>query len=214
MTKKTYNTETKELEIVDVTFENNRATLIFLDEDAEGNSIAREVSYNKDSYDNTAGKFVADPLKAEKIEAKVKELFGVAFDELEKVIGETKRVFFYDNFNALEEFDITEKFVDEQEGELYTVPIKEIKDDGVGIKVRYEIDGKTYESKMTYSKYIKSMKKWLPDPIKKAKQYERFEDKFGVPFAEADTLIGKNITIEVKKSFGHLYGDMKKFKDK
>ena len=59
---------------------------------------------------------------------------------------------------------------------------------------------------------MESMKQWFVDPQKKEREYQKFEDKYGVPVSEKDSLIGHPLMVEVKSAFGtHYYGDIKKF---
>ena len=51
----------EQLEIVDVTFEDKKATIIFLDEEM---GEIREVNFNKQKYDQDSKKFIDDEDKA------------------------------------------------------------------------------------------------------------------------------------------------------
>ena len=81
--------------------------------------------------------------------------------------------------------------------------------------MKYSYEGKTYESKFQYAKYVETLKKWLTDPNAKDKAFEKFEKKFNVPFSQKDELIGVSIMVEVKKAGGKwLYGEIKQLKSK
>jgi len=44
---------------------------------------------------------------------------------------------------------------------------------------------------MMYSRYFTEENKWYMNPIRKRKNYARFEEKFQVPIEEKESLIGK-----------------------
>lgn len=202
----------KDLELVEVTYDGPKAEMIFYDED---NGIIRSVNFNKQSYDQATKKFVDDPEKAEKVEDWCQEFFGLSFDELTGAIGQRKDVYVYDGFNSLFEVDQVDKFTEEMLGDIFTTKIETIEDIGTKIAVRYKYDGKLLESKFQYAKYVEALKKFLTDPKEKDKAYEKFEKKFKVPFSQKDTLIGQSIMVEVKKAAGKwLYGEIKERKVK
>lgn len=200
------------LELVEVEFENNgkKAVMTFLDRERKE---VRVVNFNKQSYKD--GKYVDDPEKAEKVEAWCKEYFGCEFDDLEGCVGSHKDIYVYDTFNSLFEVEVLEKFTEDMKGQIYQTEVKEITLDDYFIKIRYEIDGKTYESKQSFGKYMKATKEWFVDPQKRDKELAKFEEKYGVPVEKRDTLIGHPLMVEVKSAFGDfLYGDIKKFPQK
>ena len=200
----------KGLELVSVEYANGgqKAVLTFLDADQ---GIIREVNFNKQKYDNAKSEFVEDKDKAEKVEKWSQELFNVTFDNLSQAIGETKDVYVYEGFNSLFEVDQVEKFPKEWEGQIFSTQIDSVEDTGQRIAIRYTIEGKTYETKLQYSKYVEDLKKWFVDPQKKEKQFAKFEEHYGVPFSEKEKLIGKDIMVEVKVAFKKwAFGDVKK----
>lgn len=197
------------LELIDVRYENDnqKAVIVFLDDEA---GEIREVNFNKQIYDN--GNFIDDEEKAEKVEVWAKELFGLTFDTLSKAIGETKTVYAYDNFNSLFEVEIISKFEDDMVGQLMEVEITNVIDDGIALRMRFQVDAKTYESKMSYADYVESRKEWFINPQKRTKQYDRFETKFGIKAENAEELIGKTVMIEIKKAMGKwVYTEIKPF---
>ena len=199
----------KALELVDVEYDGKKAVMTFLDKER---SEVRVVNFNKQSYDDSAAKFVDDPEKEKKVEEWCQEFFNTTFDELSSAIGSTHDIYVYEKFNALWECQQIEKFSQEQLGQIYQTSIKEIVEDNFSIRIRYDIDGKTYESKMTYGEFIESLKQWFVDPQKKAATYEKFQKKFGVPVEEKDSLIGLDLIVEVKCAFKKFYyGDIKPF---
>lgn len=198
-----------ELVAVEYTNENKKATFTFLDKERKE---IREVHFNRQGYKD--GKFVDDPEKAEKVDEWCEEFFGTTFDKLSSCIGQKHDVYIYDRFNSLFETTEVTKFTADMVGQIYQTKIKAITVDDIAIRISYDIDGKTYESKMTFAKYMKDMKQWFLDPNKKVTQYQKFEDKFGVPVEKADTIVGHALLVEVKKAFSSFYGDIKAFPKK
>ena len=196
----------KDLELVAVDYMNEGKKAIFTFLDKERREV-REVQFNKQAYKN--GKFVDDPEKAATVEEWCEKYFNTTFEGLSSCIGQLHDVHVYEKFNSLWETTELTKFDADMKGQIFQTKIKSVKADDVGIKVQYEIEGRTYESKMGYAKYMNG--EWFLDPNKKEKQYEKFEDKFGVPVEEADKLIGHDLMVEVKKAFSSYYGDMKAF---
>ena len=199
----------KDLELVSVDYESNKkkAVLTFLDKERKQ---VRIVNFNKQVYrDNN---YVDDAEKNKKVDGWCDEYFGCGFDDLAECVGQKKDVYCYERFNSLWEVDQIEKFTADMVGQIYQTEVKEITVDDYFIKIRYEIDGKTYESKMTFGTYFQATKEWYQDPVKKEQQYKRFEDKFHVPVERKDELIGHPLMVEVKSAFGtNYYGDIKKF---
>ena len=199
------------LELIEVRYEqdNKKAVLTFLD--SERGEI-REVNFNRQSFKD--GKYTDDPEKAAKVDEWCKNYFDTTFANLPSVVGCKKTVYCYDTFSSLFEVETVEKFTEAQKGKLYQTTIKEVKLDEHCIRIRYEIAGKTYESKMTFGKYVEQMKKWFIDPVQKQKTLKKFAEKYGKDISEADKLVGAKLIVEVKSAFGsHFYGDVKKLPD-
>lgn len=201
-----------QLELVDVTFEDKKAVLTFLDEER---GEIREVNFNKQSYDNDANKFVDDPEKAEKVEAWCDEHFGLTFDRLAEAIGEKKDIYAYDKFNSLFPVKMVSKFEKDMVGQIMEIEIDNVEDDGKAIHIEFEYEGDTYENKMTYADYLEVKKQWFVNPQKQKKQYEKFEEKFGIPVDRKEELVGQKAMIEIKLAFGKfVYVDIKPFPKK
>ena len=199
----------KALELVDVSYENNNKKAVFTFLDKERKQV-RIVNFNRQSYSD--GKYVDDPEKEKKVDEWCSEFFGCGFEDLKECTGQSKDVYCYEKFNSLWEVDQIEKFTVDMVGQIYQTEVKEITVDDYFIKIRYEIDGKTYESKMTFGTFFKETKEWYQDPVKKDAQYRKFEEKFHVPIEKKDELIGHPLMVEVKSAFGsNYYGDIKKF---
>ena len=202
----------KDLELIDVRYENDnkKAVIVFLDESA---GEIREVNFNKQVYNN--GNFVDDAEKAAKVEEWSKEMFGLTFNTLGQAIGEKKDIYTYDNFNSLYEVDIVNKFDDDMVGQLMEVVVTDVLDDDIAIRIRFQVDGKTYESKMSYADYVESRKEWFINPQKRDKQYDRFESKYGIKIEDKEKLVGKKVMIEIKKAMNKwVYTEVKPFPKK
>lgn len=200
----------KQLELVEVAYNegNTQATLTYLDEE---NGEVLEVKFNKQSYDQQAGKFVKDNEKAKQVEEWCKEYFDCSFDQLTTKVGEKRDIYKYEKFNSLWEANYAQKFSKEHEGIIFQTKIESVVDNGNAIVIEYKYDDVLYSSKMNYSKFLEHNKTWFVDPIKRTNVYEKFQKKFGVPVEQADSIVGKEIMVEVKVAFGtHFYGDIKK----
>lgn len=200
----------EKLELVEVNYENEgkKATLVFLD---AKNEEVREVTFNRQKYDEKTSKFIDDKEKAAQVDKWCEDYFQTTFDMLSDCVGVTKDIYAYDTFCSLWETTQVAKFKEEDLGLIDSAPITEIIVDNVGIKIRLQYDGETYESKMAYSKWMESLNKWLPDPNKKKKRFEDFKEKFGISIDDKDELIGKEVMFEVKKAMGkHIYVEIKK----
>ena len=197
------------LELVNVAFENNgqKAVLTFLDKER---AEVRTVNFNRQVYRDN--KYVADDAKAEKVDTWCHDIFGCEFTELPSCVGKKYTVYEYDDFNSLFEVQIITKFTKDQVGQIFQTAIDEVVLDDYFIKIHYTIDGKTYESKQTFGTYLQDMKQWFVDPLKKEKEFAKFENKYHVKVEDRDKLVGHPIMVEVKPAFGdHYWGDIKKF---
>ena len=197
----------KNLELIEVEYKDGKkAVMTFLDEE---NGEVLEVNFNRQSYDGSG--FVDDPDKAKQVDEWCDEYFDCAFKDLHRCVGVKKDIYIYDRFNSLWPVSVTNKFKKEDKGKIFETTIKEIVDDGIAIRIKFDYKADEYESKMTYAKYVEALKKWFTDPQKKDKKYEDFKDKFGVSIEEAEQVIGKPIMVEVKLAFGKFpYAEIKK----
>ena len=199
------------LQLVQVEYseDQKKVEFTFLDEEQ---GVIRPVVFNRQSYDNVKGKYVDDPEKAAKVDEWCQTYFGLSYDNLAQAVDTKHDIYVYDNFCSLWEAQQIEKMSEDMVGQIIQTDIKEIIVDDVAIRIRFDYDGKTYESKMTYGKYLEVQKKWMPDLIKRKKQEEKFEKKFLVPITEKDSLIGHPIMVEVKKAMGKfVYCEVKAF---
>ena len=198
----------KDLELIEVVYsnENKKAVMTFLDVE---NGEVLEVNFNKQSYDN--GSFVDDPEKAKRVDEWCEEYFNTTFEKLSESVGVKKDVYRYDKFNSLWETKVTQKFSLEDKGKIIQTEIARIEDDGKGIHVYFEHEGKEYASKMMYADYVEAVKQWFTNPQKKTRQYEKFHDLFGVSVEDAEKIVGSPIMVEVKVAFKkHAYAEIKK----
>ena len=141
------------------------------------------------------------------------EYFETTFDKLTDCIGVRKDVYDYDTYCSLWETSSVDKFTEDDLGLIDEGIITEIKVDDIGIKIHIEYEGKTYESKMVYSKWMDSLKRFLTNPQEKKKKIAKFEEKFGVSLENKDELIGKTVMFEVKKAGGKfIWVELKAFK--
>ena len=196
----------EQLELVDAVIEDGKAELTFLDENA---GEIRKININQKKFDADKSKWYEDEEKAQQAESKAQEHFGVSFNDLEQAIGQRHDIYAYDRFNSLNEVKITEKFTTDDVGLIFQTSITNIFEDKVGIHIEFEYEGQTYESKMSYADFLENRKIYLVDPVKKAKRYEQFEDKFNAPIERKDELIGQQITVEVKRFGKYAYAEIK-----
>lgn len=198
--------------LAEVVYENNgkKAVLNFIDEER---GELRQVTFNLQKYED--GKFIDDPQKAEQVAEWCKEYFDTTFDRLAEKVGITKDVYCYDRFNSLWEAQTVSKFTEDLNGQMIFTKVKEIVVDDIAIRIRYDYEGNTYETKMTYADYIENMKRWFKNPVKRQKVYDRFKEKFGVDVEHKDELIGHDLIVEVRSAFGkNFWGDIKPFPKK
>lgn len=198
----------KDLELVEVVYkdDNKKAVLRFLDMEA-GEIL--EVNFNKQDYQD--GNYVDSEEKAEKVDKWCEEYFETDFDNLSNRIGDKFNVYTYEKFNSMWEAEVIEKFDKEDQGKIFETTIESVTDDGQKISIKYKYEDQLHETKMQYSDYVESIKKWFVNPQKQRKQYEKFENKFGVPVEKAEEIVGKKIMVEIKVAFKKFaYGDIKK----
>lgn len=198
------------LECVEVSYsaDKKKAILTFFDPEA---CQIREVSYNKQSYDSTAKKYVDDPKKEESAEKMIAADLGLTFNTLDQAYGSRHDIYCYDNFNSLHPVATFDKFDESMAGEILQTEIKDIVVDDVAIWIHYDYEGRSYRTPMRYAKWMEAMHQYVLNPIEKEKKIKQFEDKFLVPIEKKDELIGHPIMVEVRKSFNSYWGDIKKF---
>lgn len=202
--------ENLELVLVNYESENKRAVLTFLYEEK---GEIREVTFNKQAWDSNTNKFIDNEEKAKKVEEWCEEYFSVSFDKLEDCVGVRKDVYDYGNYCSLWiNEDATDKFTEEDLHLIDTATIKNIKLDDVGIKIHISYNDKVYESKMGYSKWIEGLKKFMINPIERAKKITKFKEKFGVDIEEKEKLIGEDVMFEVKKTGKYIWVELKPIK--
>lgn len=198
--------------LVEVEYENDgkKAVLSFVSDET---GLLYEVNFNKQRYNQDDNSWFDDEEQAQRVEDWSKEYFDTDFDHLSDKIDIVLPVYVYEKFNSLWESEQIAKFTLDDVDDFFKTKITNIIDNGHAILIRFEHNDEVHESKMTYGKYVESLSKWFPNPQKHEKVMNKFEDKFGIPFAKADTLIGKEITVEIKKAFDKFaYAEIKKLK--
>jgi len=201
----------QDLELVEVAYEDNnqKAVLTFLD--AEKGEI-REINFNRQIFDEPSKKYIPDAEKAAQVDEWCEEYFGLPYERLAEAIGERKDVYCYDRFNSLWPVKMITKFDEDMVGQVFEVECVHAEDDGKKISIQFEYEGDLYESKMQYADYLDARKEWFINPLKKKKQYEKFQEKFNMPVENVADMIGKTIMIEVKKAMGkYVYNEVKPF---
>lgn len=203
----------EQLELVNVEFEElKKATLVFLD---ENQGEIREINFNKQVYDQDTKKWSDDEKQAEKVATWCEEHFNLPFERLAEAIGERRDVYCYDNFSSLHPVKIITKFEEDMVGQIFEAEVIHAEDDGKKISIQFDYDDHLRESKMQYADYLDARKEWFPNPVKRKKQYAKFEEKFDILVGEIDQLIGKTVMIEVKKAMGkYVYCEVKPFPKK
>lgn len=202
----------EQLELVDVQYEegNKKAILVFLDEER---GEIREVNFNKQVYDDGSKKFIDSADKSEKVDQWCEEYFQLPFERLTEAIGEKRDIFCYPGFNSLFDVPMISKFPEDMVGQIFETTIVKAEDDGKKISLQFEYEDDLYESKMQYADYLETRKEWFINPVKKKKQFEKFEEKFNLPIANLAEMIGKTVMVEVKKAYGKfIYNEIKPFK--
>ncbi len=199
----------RDLELVDVEMGDDGDTAILNFIDSEAGELY-EVKYHKKRYNKETNKFEPNEEQEKWVQGRIKEDMGCSFEELGDQIGAHKDVYHYDNFNSLQKSDIPEKFAEDMVGQIIQAVIKNIDVDREGIRIKFDYDGKTYESKMGFTKKLDD--KWYVDGVKKSRQENRFLNKFHVRLDEKEKLYGTKIMVEVKEfaANGAIYSDIKK----
>ncbi len=184
-----------ELELVEVKVEDHSADMTFLYEEL---GEIREVRWYIDRYEDK--KWVKSDEQREKFENNCESILKIAPDKIEDAVGNKYAVWEGEKYCYLWEPQEIEKFEADMVGQILNAEIVEINEYEAVIQIKLNYEDKIYQSKMNFGKWIQAMKKSLPDPQKKQRQLEKFEEKFHVPFDEKDSLIGTSVMIEVKKN--------------
>ena len=174
------------------------------------NDVLRTVKFNKQAWDREKGQFVDDPEKEQKCEEWSQKYFGCSFDEVPEQVGVCRDIYVYENFCSLWETEDTQraKRFDAPVKGIIKTKIENIYVDTVGIHVEYKYNDELYESKYTYSEFVKDLKKWVRDPEREERAKRRFKEIFGRDISEKDTLLGEEIQVQVKKAFSSYYGEI------
>lgn len=105
----------------------------------------------------------------------------------------------------------------ERDGELVQVTIVEVRHQDTRVQlVTQAEDGERIPVNFSFGTYSQALKKSFLNPAKKVRTETRFKNLTGLSLDEADALLGKVVTVELKKNNmtaeGNCYADMKKIK--
>lgn len=199
----------KDLLLVNVERENDgkKIKFTFLDEKA---GEIHDVTFNKQVYNADTNKFEDSEEKSEQVEKWCTEYFGVDSNSLGSAVGVVRKdVYKYDKFNSLWESNVTNKFELSDVGMIFQAECTNVIDDGIAVRIKFEYEDKEYESKMTYSTYVESMKQWFTNPLEKQKKYDKFLEKFGIHIENKEDLIGKELMIEIRQTGKYPWAEIK-----
>lgn len=190
----------KDAQLVDVLDKDGRITMSFLENDR-----IYEVKWNKRAYDQSLNDWVESEEKEQQVEDWSQQYFGCPSKQLPKQIGTKKDVYYYDTYCSLWESDT--KFTKADEGCSFQTTIDSIDVTDSEIAIYYYWEDRKYKSKMSFTQKVGDQ--YFLNPMKKRKQYEKFEKKFKTPVEEAQKLIGDPILVKVKSAFKKFfYGEI------
>ena len=171
----------------------------------------RTVKFNRQAWDRDANAFVDSEEKFQQCEEWAQTYFGCSFDDLpQAAIGQKKTVYVYDRFCSLWEVEMAErpaKFTGPVKGIIKTA-VAGIETDQVGVHIRYMVGDQMHETTFKTAVWVESLKRFIRDPEKEARAKKKFEDTFGRPVEEAESLVGTEIQVQVKKAFNSYYGEI------
>lgn len=204
----------KGLALIEIEQTTDKTVLTFLDREQ---GEIREVTWNIKTYDRDTNKWNASAEQEARVEEWSQEYFKCAYVDLPNLqgLGIKKDVYAYPTFCSLWESNQVKKFEKDMVHQIFSTTVKEVKEDNVGLHILFEYDGDTYQSNMTFSKYIEATREWFLDPIKKKKIQAKFEEKFHITYENREELVGKEIMVEVGLAFGTKpYAEIKAFPKK
>jgi len=183
------------LELLEVNEEEFTTTFTFLY--AEYGEI-REVTWFIGLYDKNTKKWKKDDTQADKYVNNIAEILNSTPAHLQDLIGQSFDVWDGEKFSYLWEPMEISKFGADDIEQIYNATIVAIEEYEAKGVIRVQVGDKIYSSNMNWGKWVESLGKSLPDPHKKQKQLEKFKKKFHVDFNDRESLIGKNVMIEVE----------------
>lgn len=191
------------LEIVDVINEEDKITFVLLDPEQQE---IHDVKWRKKVFDSDTQTYVDDEAKLAQVEGWCRDYFGLELGDIDQAVGKRATVYGYDTFDSFWQSDA--KFQKQDTGKMIQTEVKDIEVTKEYIKIRYDWKDKTYASYKRFTQ--KRGDVYYVNPVKRNNQYKWFLDTFGVPVEDKDSVIGKNIIVEVKSVFGtSFYGDIK-----
>jgi hypothetical protein len=185
------------LELLEVNEEEFTTTFTFLY--AEFGEI-REVTWFIGLYDKNTKKWKKDDNQADKYVNNVAEILNSTPAHLQDLIGQSFDVWDGEKFSYLWEPVEISKFDADEAGQIYNATIVAVDEYEAKAVIRVQLGEKMYVSNLNWGKWVQSLNKSLPDPHKKQKQLEKFKKKFHVDFDNRESLIGKNVMIEVEEN--------------
>lgn len=185
------------LELLEVNEEEFTTTFTFLY--AEFGEI-REVTWFIGLYDKNTKKWKKDDNQADKYVNNVAEILNSTPAHLQDLIGQSFDVWDGEKFSYLWEPVEISKFDADEAGQIYNATIVAVDEYEAKAVIRVQVGEKMYVSNLNWGKWVQSLNKSLPDPHKKSKQLEKFKKKFHVDFDNRESLIGKNVMIEVEEN--------------
>lgn len=195
------------LPLLEVEQDDTYIILTFVDEEK---NECHDIKWKKQKFDPDEQAYVDDPNKLKQCEEWAEKYLGVTLDNLEDAVGQTHNIYAYETFESLWEADA--KFEEDMVGQIINSKFKDVEETSDGIIIRFDYDGATYRSNMKYTVFKAG--RYMVSPQKRNNQKNRFEEKFGVPLEQADSLIGKDIMVEVKAMGKNIYCDVKPFPKK
>lgn len=191
-----------EVSIIEVKEEKEGLKLTVAPEDF---SAVYEVNLFKQSYDRKEKKWHDDQEQYDQFIQNMKDFFEIELDvdplaDLEKALinrkielykrSETKLSFF-------EGIDI-EKPANDLIGDIEKVTIERVDVYDAMARIIFKwVDGKYYAQNFRFGKWLDSLEKTIPNPAKRIKSEERFKKLTGVGFDDAQSLVGKEVQVEI-----------------
>lgn len=203
---------------------NDNITFGFHDLDGEGSYY--EVVWNLRKWNNESTakvKWEDSHEQIEQVERWSQEIFGVPMKELKnladgQVEGAVRKdIYTYvmdDKMKCyLWELDIVDHFDKDRVGEIITTKVTDVTEDGNGIHVYFEEDGKKYVVNYKYVERVESLGKDVHSPAKELKSKARFKEVYGIDHTDKDKLIGEEIMVEIRLYGQYTWNDAKKLTD-
>lgn len=189
-------------EIVDV--ENNNDSIKFTCLEREKQTVV-EVKWHKGFFDSALRKIVPDDTKIEQVNEWCKEYFKLDLNTIHKAEGKKIDVYVYDTYCSFWKTDA--RFKKEDKGKHFETVIDSVDLNNDAIVIRYKWNGETYKTNYRFTQRVGD--NYFINPQKKRRQFDKFEEKFGLPIERRDEIVGMPIKVEVNLAFGaYAYGEI------